>query len=354
MHGKARGVASRDAPVTQFVAVSPIHAWADRAAATLLPRIKLYRAGFGDRRRLDDWVQEIAEYDRAIELPGLRELGLERPRRRGSLRIRRLRFASPAERRLPRESATIDAELLLPRTGAAEAACLMLAATAEEGFVRRRRFAAPLVAEGIAVLSMENPFYGSRRPKRQIGPVLRTVEEQFAMNLSTVDEARALLCWLRSEGFSHVGVSGYSQGGVMAAFAGALSTFPVACVPRGAGDRARTIFVESALSRSVDWAALARDAGGERSAREYFERCLEPVRISRHAPPLAPESAIIVAARHDGFVPATESRALHAHWPGSELRMLESGHVTLALLQAEQHRQAIRDAFARLEPVGKP
>lgn len=334
--------------MTEFAAVFPIHAWADRAAMSLLPRIKLYRSGFGDRRRLDDWVQEIAGYDRSVELPELDEQRRERARRRGVLSVRRLQFASPAARRLPRECWTMRGELLLPARGEPAAACLMLAATGEEGFARRRRFAAPLVAGGIAVLSLENPFYGSRRPWGQIGPVLRTVEEQFAMNLSTVDEGRALLAWLRSEGFSRVGVSGYSQGGMMAAFAGALSSFPVACVPRGAGDHAQAIFMESALSRSVSWAALARDAGSDRSARAYFERCLEPVRLSRHAPPLAPESAIVVASRHDGFVPATESEALHAHWPGSELRMLESGHVTAALLQAEQHRQAIRDAFGRL------
>jgi dienelactone hydrolase len=314
----------------------------------LLPRIKLYRLGFGNRRHLDDWVGEIALYDRSVELPDLSEQRRERPGRSGALRLRRLRFESPAARRLPRESRNMDAELLLPARGEAAAACLMLAATGEEGFARRRRFAAPLVSEGIAVLSLENAFYGSRRPRGQLGPVLRTVEEQFAMNLSTVDEARALLLWLRSEGFSRVGVSGYSQGGVMAAFAGALSSFPVACVPRGAGDRAQVIFMESALSRSVNWAALARDAGSDREAREYFQRCLEPVRLSRHAPPLAPASAIIVGSRHDGFVPATESEALHAHWPGSELRMLESGHVTAALLQADEHRRAIRDAFGRL------
>lgn len=316
----------------------------------LLPRIKLYRAGFGDRRRLDDWVREIAAYDRSVELPELTEQRHERAARRGALRTRRLRFASPAAHRLPPESGSIEAELLVPARGRPTAACLMLAATGEEGFARRRRFAGPLVAAGIAVLSLENPFYGSRRPRGQLGPVLRTVEEQFAMNLSTVDEARALLSWLRREGYSQVGVSGYSQGGMMAAFAGALASFPVACVPRGAGDRAHAIFMESALSRSVDWAALARDDGSEARARKYFERSLEPVRLSRHPPPLAPGSAIIVASRHDGFVPATESEALHAHWPGSELRMLESGHVTAALLQADAHRQAIRDAFARLDP----
>lgn len=330
--------------------VTLVHAWADRAATLLLPRIKLYRGGFGDARRLAKWVEEIDAYHRGVELPALRELRGERARTVGSTRRRRLRFTSPAAQRLPGESRAIEAELLLP-AGEAAAACLMLAATGEEGFARRRRFAAPLLARGIAALLLENPFYGERRPRGQIGPVLRTVEEQFAMNLATVDEARALLGWLRGEGFSRIGVTGYSQGGMMAAFAGALTGFPVACVPRGAGDRALPIFLDSALARSVDWRSLARDAGSERAARERFAQCLAPVCLSRHAPPVAPASAVIVASRHDGFVPPAEARALHSHWAGSELRMFDTGHVTAALLDSEAHRQAIADALARLPPA---
>lgn len=59
-------VVAETAHVTESALVFPIHAWADRAAMALLPRIKLYRLGFGDRRRLDDWVGEIAQYDRSV------------------------------------------------------------------------------------------------------------------------------------------------------------------------------------------------------------------------------------------------------------------------------------------------
>ncbi|MEO6773232.1 MAG: alpha/beta hydrolase family protein [Kofleriaceae bacterium] len=285
-----------------------------------------------------------------MQLPALRELRGERAQRVGSSWRRRLRFTSAAAHRLPSESSMMEAELLLPVGAAPAAVCLMLAATGEQGFARRRRFAAPLLSRGIAAVLLENPFYGVRRPRGQIGPVLRTVEDQFAMNLATVDEARALLAWLRREGFPRVGVTGFSQGGMMAAFAGALTDFPVACVPRCAGDRALPIFLDSALASSVDWRRLARDAGSESAARDQFARCLAPVCVSRHAPPLAPAGAVIVASRHDGFVPVAEARALHAHWAGSELRMFDTGHVTASLLDAEPHRQAIADALARLPP----
>jgi esterase/lipase len=165
------------------------------------------------------------------------------------------------------------------------------------------------------------------------------------MNYTTVVEARSLLAWLRREGFDRIGVTGYSQGGVMSAFAAALTAFPIAAIPRGAADAARPIFVEGGLSKSMNWSKLNEQLGDE--ARSYFARCLEPVTVSRFPPPADPTLAIIVNARHDGFVPAEQAIALHRHWAGSELRWLEGGHVTAALFIQAQ-RQAILDAFGLL------
>jgi dienelactone hydrolase len=252
---------------------------------------------------------------------------------------------------LPDESKTAHVELMLPGHLAPDArppVCLILAATAEEGFVRRRFFAGPLVRRGVAALLLENPFYGKRRPRGQLGPSLRTVADQFAMNTSTVEEARALLAWLRRRGHRDVGATGYSQGGMMAAFAGALSPFAMAVVPRGAGASARPIFTESALAQTFDWKKLAAEMRGLEEARRYFERCLEPVVVTRYPPPRAPELAVILGARSDGFIPAEDVQALHDHWRGSELRWLDAGHVTAVVFHRSPHHRAVLDAFDRL------
>ncbi len=324
-----------------------LHAFADHAVVSLLPRLKLYKGGFGDVQQLERAVEEIAGFRR--EHP-VTELTLRsRARQRfGEEERHSLCFESPAARRLPAEARTLHAELMLPLRGPTRGVCLVLAATGEEGFGGRRRFMRPLLRLGIGALFLENAFYGLRRPRGQLGPMLRTVSEQFAMNLTTVEEARALLGWLRtSEGFVP-GVTGYSQGGMMAAFAGALVDFPVALVPRGAGDGAAPIFLDSALTHRLDWNALAKEAGSLANARSRFSGYLEPVKLSRHAAPVFPRSAIIVASRHDGFIPPKESEALHAHWAGSELRITESGHVTHVILHGKTQRRAIIDAFRRL------
>jgi dienelactone hydrolase len=225
---------------------------------------------------------------------------------------------------------------------------LILAATAEEGFTRRRFFAGPLLRRGIAALLLENPYYGKRRPRGQLGPALRTVADQFAMNSATVEEARALLTWLRTEGYQSVGATGYSQGGMMAAFAGALSPFAMAVIPRAAGASARPIFTETALAQTFDWNALAREMNGKQRALEYFTACLEPVVVTRYPPPRAPELAVLLGARSDGFIPPDDVEKLHRHWEGSELRWLEAGHITGAVFHRSPHHRAVFDAFDRL------
>jgi len=348
-----------------LLSLGAAHRLADRLAGAMGRIPRLYADGFGDLEQLEQLVTLVRDSDVRRE-PGQIEVRWSGPaRRRGPITVRAGTFESPVPHRLlPPETRVGHVQLLLPPEPApGRPICLHLASTGEQGFTLRTLFATPLVRRGIAALLLENPFYGLRRPKEQFGCSLRTVRDQFAMNYATVTEARCLLAWLRREGYAQIGVTGYSQGGVMAAFAAALTPFPLAAVPRGAADSAAPIFLDGGLSKSMNWPKLAaqfrssrpcgalRDEAaefGERQARSYFARCLEPVTVSHFPPPADPTLAIIINARHDGFVPPEEAMALHRHWAGSELRWLDGGHVTAAL-HLDAHRSAIRDAFDRLQ-----
>lgn len=323
-----------------------LHRWTDHALIALLRKGKLFSDGFGDRALLARVVDTIASSRASmpLETPSLR---WDVARERFGVRVARGTFRSPLAHELPAESKQAEVELLLPPGRPHPPIVLLLAATSEEGFGRRRLFAAPLLRRGIGVLSLENPFYGSRRPAGQLGPFVRTVAEQFAMNYATVLEGRALLAWLRAEGFERVCASGFSQGGMMAAFASVLVPHAVAVAPCAAGLTAHAIFLDAALSMAIDWGRLTRDAGTLTEARTVFERALDPVSLVTHDAPLRPELAIIVGAAHDGFVPPRDVEALHRHWKGSELRWMPSGHVTGAALFNGAHRRAIADALAR-------
>ncbi len=322
------------------------HGVADELLTRAMGGPKLYADGFGSLDELDALVQTVRGYDAA--LPPMRiEMAWQHSRTSSTATVRVGSFVSPAASMLPPRTRTAFVEFHEPLHGATGRVCLLLAATGEEGYPLRRRLVHDLLAQGIGAVLLENPFYGSRRPEGQRFSLLRTVRDQFAMNTATVDEARALLRWIRDEGFVP-GASGYSQGGMMTSFGAALCDFPVAAVPCASGLRAAPIFTENALQRRFDWAALAKAFGSESSARRHFAACLEPVDVGRFPPPHHPASAILVGARYDGYIPEAEVEALHRHWPGSELRWVETGHLTGAVLGKRAHLRAIVDAFDRM------
>jgi hypothetical protein len=327
------------------------HAWTDDLV-TGIGHMKLYPDGFGDLDELRSLVEVVRGYAGATEAPEIEICwsGPARPDRADGASVRRGRFRSPSAELLPEASRWAPVELRLPGGDSDRRdvpVVLLLAATGEQGFGFRRRASRGLLRNGIGVLLLENPFYGARRPPGQTMALLRTVRDQFAMNTATVDEARALLAWLRQQGHVRVGASGYSQGGMMAAFAAALSPFAVAVVPRAAGRSAVPIFTENALVRRFAWSELARPFGGREAARRFFAECLEPVDVGRFPAPVDPSLAIVVGSRHDRFIRPVEVEALHRHWGGAELRWVEAGHLTGALLGMRAHNRAIVEAFAR-------
>jgi pimeloyl-ACP methyl ester carboxylesterase len=102
------------------------------------------------------------------------------------------------------------------------------------------------------------------------------------------------------------------------------------------------------MSRRGRWEALGPDS------RATFERLvLRPGDVARQPPPVRPDLAVLVAARDDGIVPPASAQALHAHWPGSELRWVEGGHVSAWLLRRDAFAAAAIDAMRRqLTPGG--
>jgi Alpha/beta hydrolase domain containing 18 len=324
-----------------------LHPLADHAFTYALKLGLLYRNGFGDRAVLERIVDSIASFTpaRAAGDVVLRFEGVAKKVRGGEVRV--ASFASPAPTPMPAECRTARIQLWTPARHASGAMCILLASTGEEGFWTRASLARRLLAEGIGSVVLENPFYGSRRPHGQRGPVLRTVVDQFAMNTGTVDEARALLGWLRERGYVP-GVTGYSQGGLMAAFAAAFVDYPVVVVPRAAGALAAPVLTEWALRRAVHWPSLAREAAGStEAARGELARHLGVVDLTRFPPPVAPELATIMLAEHDRVFPLHTGRALHAHWPGSRLVVSRASHVTSVFLDEAAHAKALVSAFAR-------
>lgn len=273
------------------------------------------------------------------------ELGPTR-RAMGGL-LREGAFESPEER-LPPCSRTARVRLLLPERGL-RAVAVHLAASGDQSFGVRLRFAAPLLARGIGAVVLENPFYGSRRPANQAGPALRSVSDLHLMGAATFQEGRGLLRWLRERlGVPLVGATGFSMGGQMAAMVAASAPFPCAVVPIAATCSPDSVLRDGVLRHVAHWAALAGAGEDAEAARRALCAHLSRFSVTILPPPLVPAAAIVVGTSGDGIVPPQEMRRIAAHW-GAELRWLDAGHVSAVLRHQGAMRQALADAFDRLE-----
>lgn len=255
-------------------------------------------------------------------------------------------FESPEER-LPACSRVARVRMLLP-DGDPRAVVVHLAASGDQGFALRLRFAAPLLARGIGALVLENAFYGSRRPAGQVGPALRSISDLHLMGSATFQEGRALLRWIRDTlGVPLAGVTGFSMGGQMAAMVGAATPFPIAVVPIAATCSPDAALRDGVLRHVAHWAALAAEGEDVEGARRTLCEHLARFSVARLPPPACSDAAIVVGTSADGVVPPAEAIKIAEHW-GAELRWLPAGHVSAVLRHQGDMREAIADAVDRL------
>ncbi len=193
---------------------------------------------------------------------------------------------------------------------------------------------------GIGSWILVNPFYGARR--RGSGQPIATVSDFFVMGAAAVAEGRALLATIRAAGHCP-GVSGYSMGGNVAALIGATTPFPVAVAPLAASYSPAPVYLDGVLRGGIAWEAL----GGEAAAAGRLRELMLQASVLRLEPSPHTATAVMVAARSDGYVPVDATRALHRHWSGSELRVVPGGHATLVWFHKVLLAEAIAEAFRR-------
>lgn len=317
--------------------VSWIDRWMCRWASTSLFLVD----GWGDPGELEELTARIEEQPNPEPL----EISLEEVRPgwvRGRFR------SSEAGDHLPAEVQQGGFELLLPPGGEQGPVCMHLAGTGEAATLPRRLLGVPLLRRGIGAMAVQHPFYGVRAPSGQSGTRVRTVTEYLWMMYLAVQEGRALLRWLRDAGHSHLGVSGFSQGGFLASAIGALEDHPLAIVPLGAGLSPSQGLIDGPLGGAIAWDALGE--GGKERYRDLVERL-----SARHHPqPNRIDATILLGAKDDVIIAPDNVQALADHWEGAELRWLPGGHFQARVASERDIRQAIEDAFRRLGALEPP
>lgn len=255
-------------------------------------------------------------------------------------------FVSPARSVLP-DRARRARVIRIEPIGAPTRSVVLMAAWNEHDPKERVRLAELLAKRHISSYILENPYYGERRPDDVNPQPIRTVSDFFRMGVGAVTEGRALLTTLRGLGHQP-GVAGYSMGGNVAALVSAMVSFPVATAPLAPSYSPAPVYLDGVLRGGIDWKALGGEEGAEHRLRQLLLRASV---LELPAPPHA-RDAVLVAARADAYVPSSASRALHAHWPGSELRWSRGGHATLIWWRKPALVDAIVDSFDRVEARG--
>ena len=250
-------------------------------------------------------------------------------------------FESPVAT-LPEHARHGAVSRILPE-GGADRMVVLMAAWNEHDSRARFGIARRLAQRGIASLVLENPYYGIRRPTDHDDQPIRTVADFFQMGIGAVTEGRGLLATVRDEGLTP-GVAGYSMGGNIAALVSSTMPFPVATAPLAASYSPAPVYLDGALRGGIDWAAL----GGRSSAAPRLRDMLLRASVLDRPAPAHARHAVMVSARSDGYVPPAATRALHAHWPGSELRWVGGGHATLLWMHKGSLATAIEDSFGRV------
>ena len=310
----------------------------DVVAAWLTRRQKLFSRGWGDEAFLTH-VADQAVFDQSLDPICVEWANESRPDR---MTQRNGTFLSPLST-LPAEVRTAHVRAWI-REGN-DAACVVLAASRDEGYKMRERVFGPLVNRGVDLYLLENPFYGRRRT--QSSASLHTFSDHVLMNLASVWEAKALLQHLLSS-YGKLAVAGYSMGGHMAAITAAVCPFPVACAALATGASAAPIYTQGLLSWSVDLRALAGGFTQETAAQEKLRVLIRAADLTRYSPPLRSDAAVLVGCARDGYVLPAEIQRLHDYWPNSTLRWLQAGHVTALIRCRHALRAAVADATAML------
>ena len=250
---------------------------------------------------------------------------------------------------LPPASRLCHFRLVLPGLGHPWPIYVHMATTGEEGYsARAAHVARPLLRQGCGTLLLEHPFLGRRRPPQQPSTRLRHVSDLLLLGGAAVEEARSLLVWLRRQGYRHLGITGVSIGGHLAALAGALTPFELALVPCVAPHSAVPIFTEGLMRTACDWPALARADRDRACARRQMAACLAFTGIDQFPRPRHGGAVIALAATHDRFVPRHSTDVLVRHWPQAQFRWVRGGHVSSIVGRKGQYVTALSDAMAIL------
>lgn len=201
-------------------------------------------------------------------------------------------------------------------------------------------------ALGVDVLHVQLPFHGGRNPSSALfhGEFFWTADlvRSFEAVRQSAMDARTLVAWLRSQGYTEVGVTGISLGGSITMLLACLEPTPDYVIPIVA----HLQLAEAVEEAPILWRMktdLERFGIDRTRRREIFQQ----LGLQDLAPVLAPQKQLWIEARDDGYITAPLVEQQWHAWGEPPIVWIPGGHMTFPL-SLGRIVDAMRDFHARL------
>jgi hypothetical protein len=255
-------------------------------------------------------------------------------------------FATPAHvEHLPPESARAYLRFVRPSLEARGPVVVLMPTSFEAGVESRMPLARALARRGISSVLLESPYMGRRKPAAQHGRMLQHFSDFLVLCAASVEEGRAVLAWLDSQGFGQLCTAGLSKGGYLATMTGLRSTVPAHVVALLAPHSGVPVLVDGLLGRLCDWDLLQRTSASDTPVRQQMIDLFELTSLERLPPPMPPRRVTMICARQDRYVPRYSYEKMARRWESlARVRWLAGGHVS-SIVERGHLLRAIHETF---------
>jgi dienelactone hydrolase len=180
------------------------------------------------------------------------------------------------------------------------------------------------------LLHVTLPFHGQRKPPGSLfsGEYFWTADLVRSMEgvRQAVADTRALMAWLRAEGYERVGITGISLGGAITMLLACLEPLPDCIVPIIAH-----LELEAAVEEAPILWRMKQDLENWGVDAEQRRDLFERVGMSSFLPKLAVERQLWIQAREDVYIDATLAEEQWRAWGRPPILWIDGGHMTFPL-----------------------
>ena len=190
---------------------------------------------------------------------------------------------------------------------------------------------------GVDVAHLALPFHGYRSPPGALfsGEYFWTADlvRSFEAIRQAVHDLRALVAWLRSQGYEHVGVTGISLGGAIVMLAACLAPTPDYLIPIVAH-----LELEDAVENAPILWRMKHDLERQGAARDRRREIFTRLGLSSFSPVIAPARQLWIEARDDLYIDAALVERQWEAWGRPPIHWIPGGHMTFPLYLGEMTR----------------